>query len=110
MAQAPLPPAPGSQICPGTTSEYGSHRGDQIPSSFIKILCNSVAILAQAVLAQATSSALSNIGTLPVRTIQSAMVRSVITFVAIASMLGQATALKTNKTDPKTDLVRQRIL
>ena len=38
------------------------------------------------------------------------MVRSVITFVAIASMLGQATALKTNKTDPKTDLVRQRIL
>ena len=31
---------PGAQIFPGTTSESGAHRGDQIPPSFIKIRCN----------------------------------------------------------------------
>ena len=34
MAQAPLPPAPGS------TSGPRAHRGEQIPPSFIKIRCN----------------------------------------------------------------------
>ena len=44
---------PRAQIIPGTTSEPGAHRGDQIPPSFIKIHCNPVAILAQVILTEA---------------------------------------------------------